>query len=75
MNLFRRLLLRNGALALAGATALPAFLTRAVMAAASEAKGQDMHLAVIFQRRAADGLNIVIPWREPNYYATYLTSF
>ena len=69
MNTPRRIFLRNGALALAGTTALPAFLTRAVMAATSEATAQGKKLVVIFQRGAADGLNIVVPWREPNYYA------
>ena len=69
MNTSRRFFLRNGALALAGTTALPAFLTRAVLAATTEATAQGKSLVVIFQRGAADGLNIVIPWREPNYYA------
>jgi uncharacterized protein (DUF1501 family) len=69
MNSTRRIFLRNGALALAGTTALPAFLTRAVMAATTTATSQGKRLVVIFQRGAADGLNIVVPWREPNYYA------
>jgi len=68
MKSTRRIFLRNGALALAGTTALPAFLTRAVMAATSEAAAQGKRLVVIFQRGAADGLNIVVPWRESNYY-------
>jgi len=69
MDTTRRIFLRNGALALAGTAALPAFLTRAVMAATTEAKAEGKRLVVIFQRGAADGLNIVVPWREPNYYA------
>ncbi len=68
MNPTRRIFLRNGALALAGTTALPAFLTRAVMAATTTATAQGKKLVVIFQRGAADGLNIVVPYREPNYY-------
>ena len=72
MNSSRRFFLRNGALAVAGTAALPAFLTRAVMAATTEAvapfTGKGKRLVVIFQRGAADGLNIVVPWREPNYY-------
>jgi len=68
MNSTRRIFLRNGALALAGTTALPAFLTRAVMAATTTTSAQGKKLVVIFQRGAADGLNIVVPWREPNYY-------
>ncbi len=69
MSISRRFFLRNGALALAGTTALPAFLTLAVFAATTESSAQGKRLVVIFQRGAADGLNIVIPWREPNYYA------
>ena len=68
MNSTRRIFLRKGALALAGTTALPAFLTRAVMAATTTTSAQGKKLVVIFQRGAADGLNIVVPWREPNYY-------
>ena len=69
MQTSRRFFLRNGALALAGTTALPAFLTRAVFAATATTTTQGKKLVVIFQRGAADGLNIVVPWREPNYYA------
>ena len=69
MNPTRRIFLRTGALALAGTPALPAFLTRAVMAATTSATAQGKRLVVIFQRGAADGLNIVVPFREPNYYA------
>ena len=68
MQASRRFFLRNGALALAGTTALPAFLTRAVLAATATTSAQGKKLVVIFQRGAADGLNIVVPWREPNYY-------
>ena len=63
----RRIFMRNGALALVGTSALPAFLSRAVMAAETVAKGK--RLVVIFQRGAADGLNIVVPHGEQSYYA------
>ena len=69
MNTSRRFFVRNGALALAGTTVLPAFLTRAVMAATAPLQQNGRRLVVIFQRGAADGLNIVIPHAEPNYYA------
>jgi uncharacterized protein (DUF1501 family) len=69
MTLTRRIFLRNGALALAGTAALPAFLTRSVFAATAEAKAQGKRLVVVFQRGAADGLNIVVPYAENNYYA------
>jgi len=69
MNNSRRFFLRNGALAMAGTTALPAFLTRNLLAASATAKAEGKRLVVIFQRGAADGLNIVVPYRESNYYS------
>ena len=63
----RRFFLHKGALALAGTTAIPQFLVRTVLAQTAGAPNQ--RLVVIFQRGAADGLNIVVPWREKNYYA------
>ena len=69
MNPSRRFFLRNGALALAGTTVLPAFLTRNLLAASATAKAEGKRLVVIFQRGAADGLNIVVPYRESNYYS------
>ncbi len=69
MNRSRRFFLRNGALALAGTSALPAFLTRNLLAASTTARASGKRLVVIFQRGAADGLNMVIPYREANYYA------
>ena len=66
MALTRRFFLHRGAFAVAGAAALPNFLIRSVLAQAG-APGQQ--LVVIFQRGAADGLNVVVPYREKNYYA------
>ncbi len=68
MRITRRVFLRNGALAVAGTTAIPAFLVRAA-AAAMESVSANKRLVVIFQRGAADGLNIVVPHAEPAYYA------
>jgi uncharacterized protein (DUF1501 family) len=67
MQTNRRFFLRNGALAIAGTTVIPSFLIRSVMAEAAAAPGR--RLVVIFQRGAADGLNVVVPYREKNYYA------
>ncbi len=64
----RRIFLRNGALAVVGTTALPSFLTRAAFGAADPGT-RTKRLVVIFQRGAADGLNIVVPHGEPSYYA------
>jgi uncharacterized protein (DUF1501 family) len=67
MQTNRRFFLRNGALAIAGTTAIPSFLVRSVMAETGAVLGR--RLVVIFQRGAADGLNVVVPYREKNYYA------
>jgi uncharacterized protein (DUF1501 family) len=67
MQTNRRFFLRNGAFAVAGTAALPSFLVRSVLAEAAIAPGK--RLVVIFQRGAADGLNVVVPYREKSYYA------
>ncbi len=63
----RRYFLRNGALMMAGIGAAPLWLQRAV--AAEPQKRTRKVLVAIFQRGAADGLNIVVPFREQAYYA------
>jgi uncharacterized protein (DUF1501 family) len=67
MQMNRRFFLHRGALAVAGTAAIPSFMVRSVLAEAASAPGQ--RLVVIFQRGAADGLNVVIPYREKNYYS------
>ena len=67
MSITRRIFLRNGALAVVGTAALPGFLTRAALGAESVARGK--RLVILFQRGAADGLNIVVPHAETAYYA------
>lgn len=64
----RRVFLRNGALGAVGTAAIPLFLQRAVFAAPDPGT-RSKRLVVIFQRGAADGLNIVVPHGEPAYYA------
>ncbi len=61
----RRYFMKQGGIALVGLSTVPAFLQRAIAATPSAGKKQ---LVVIFQRGAADGLNIVVPFAEPNYY-------
>ncbi|HLZ50624.1 MAG TPA: DUF1501 domain-containing protein [Candidatus Acidoferrum sp.] len=61
----RRYFLKQGGVAMVGLSAMPAFLQRAVAATPMPNKKQ---LVVLFQRGAADGLNIVVPFGEPNYY-------
>ncbi|MFZ1917674.1 MAG: DUF1501 domain-containing protein [Terriglobales bacterium] len=67
MSITRRIFLRNGALAVVGTTVLPSFLARAAYGAADPGV-RAKRLVVIFQRGAADGLNIVVPHGEPAYY-------
>jgi uncharacterized protein (DUF1501 family) len=61
----RRYFLKQGGIAMVGLSAMPAFLQRAAAATPISGKKQ---LVVLFQRGAADGLNIVVPFGEPNYY-------
>jgi uncharacterized protein (DUF1501 family) len=68
MSLTRRIFLRNSALTVVGTAAVPGFLTRAAFGAV-DAGSPNKRLVVIFQRGAADGLNIVVPHGEPQYYA------
>lgn len=63
----RRVFVRNSALAVVGTAAVPTFLTRAAFGAVESASAK--RLVVIFQRGAADGLNIVVPHGETQYYA------
>jgi uncharacterized protein (DUF1501 family) len=65
LNFSRRYFLKQGGISLVGLSAMPAFLQRAVAATPMPNKKQ---LVVLFQRGAADGLNIVVPFSEPNYY-------
>src|SRR5262245_66629080 len=64
----RRALLRSSLLtmgALAGRATIPGWLVRA---AAQENKKHKI-LVAVFQRGAADGLNMVVPFFEQRYYA------
>ena len=65
MNVSRRIFLKSGGVAMIGMSTIPAFLQRAVAATPMPNKKK---LIVLFQRGAADGLNIVVPFGEPNYY-------
>jgi uncharacterized protein (DUF1501 family) len=65
MHLTRRTFLKSGGVAMVGFGALPSFLTRAI--AATPMPNRKI-LVALFQRGAADGLNIVVPFAEPNYY-------
>jgi uncharacterized protein (DUF1501 family) len=68
MSITRRVFLRNSGLAVVGTTVVPAFLRRAAFGAV-DTGARPKRLVVIFQRGAADGLNIVVPHGESQYYA------
>jgi uncharacterized protein (DUF1501 family) len=67
MTVTRRAFLKGGALAMVGTAAIPSFLTRAVYGSTVPVTGKK-RLVVLFQRGAADGLNIVVPHGEGAYY-------
>jgi uncharacterized protein (DUF1501 family) len=62
--LTRRFFLRGSAMVMAGAGSVPFWLGRA----AASTQGRRKILVVIFQRGAADGLNMVVPFAEKRYY-------
>jgi uncharacterized protein (DUF1501 family) len=61
----RRIFLKNGALSLVSLGFVPEFLARAAAAAPFRRKV----LVTVFQRGAVDGLNMVVPFGEREYYA------
>jgi len=61
----RRYFLKHGGIALVGMSTMPSFLQRATASTPGTATKQ---MVVLFQRGAADGLNMVVPFAEPNYY-------
>jgi len=65
----RRGFMKGGALALVGTSVIPSFLTRSVYAEMTTAAANKKKLVVIFQRGACDGLNVVVPFKESNYYS------
>jgi uncharacterized protein (DUF1501 family) len=65
MNISRRYFLKGAGISMVGMASLPAFLQRAVAELPSAGKKK---MVVLFQRGAMDGLNVVVPFGEPNYY-------
>jgi uncharacterized protein (DUF1501 family) len=65
MKITRRVFLKSGGVAMLGMSSLPSFLQRAVAATPSPNKKK---MVVLFQRGAMDGLNVVVPFGERNYY-------
>src|SRR5580658_7814896 len=67
MAISRRIFLRNSAFAMAGVGSAPLWLQRAAFASEQQSRSKKV-LVAIFQRGAADGLNIVVPHGEQRYY-------
>ena len=72
MNVNRRIFLKQGALAFvclnAGPMWGPNFLRQAAFAADLGSERSNKILICIFQRGAVDGLSMVVPYADPNYY-------
>lgn len=68
----RRYFIKSGSIALASfgvVTSAPSFLQRALATRIDKvAGGRRKTLIAIFQRGAVDGLNVVVPYKEPAYY-------
>ena len=65
----RRLFLKGSGLAMFGMGAAPLWLARAADSSAPATAARKKVLIAIFQRGAVDGLNMVVPFGEKNYYA------
>jgi uncharacterized protein (DUF1501 family) len=63
----RRIFLKDGAVALVSLGFAPTFLARTVEGLGAS---RQKILITIFQRGAVDGLNMIIPFGEPDYYAS-----
>ncbi len=63
----RRIFLKDGGIAVLGLSLVPGFVYRAAMAAKPKL-GKKKTLVTIFQRGGADGLNLVVPFGDKDYY-------
>src|SRR5262245_58665552 len=62
----RRVFLKNGSFALVSVGFAPSFLARTAYAAGAAARPK--RLIAIFQRGAVDGLSLVVPFGDADYY-------
>lgn len=68
MAVTRRFFLKSSGLALASFAAAPSFLTRAAFADKLATSGKDRPIIIaIFQRGAADGVSMVVPFGDQSY--------
>ncbi len=69
MTMHRRYFVKSGALALATMGLSPSFLRRTVFGMQLPAVAKGKVLVCLFQRGAADALNVVVPFGDRSYYA------
>ena len=70
MSLTRRYFIKSGGLTLFGVGFVPSFMRRTAFAIEQPApSARKKILVAIFQRGGADGLNIVVPFAEKDYYS------
>ncbi len=69
MAVTRRFFLKSAGLSLFGAGVVPSFMRRTAFALPGKMGGGRKVLVAIFQRGAVDGLNMVIPFGEKDYFS------
>jgi uncharacterized protein (DUF1501 family) len=69
MSISRRVFLKSGALSLVTIGLSPSFLRRTAFGMELPRAAKGKTLIVLFQRGAADGLNVVVPFGDAAYYA------
>ena len=69
MSMQRRYFLKSGAVALVTMGLSPTFLRRTAFGMELPAAQKGKVLICLFQRGAADALNVVVPFGDPSYYA------
>src|SRR5438105_7329802 len=69
MKMSRRYFLKSTGVALTAFAAMPSFLLRTALAQKNAGRGKDRPIIIaIFQRGAADGISVVVPFGDKNYY-------
>jgi uncharacterized protein (DUF1501 family) len=68
MTISRRYFVKSGGLALVGFSTVPSFLVRTALAQTNPRRGTDRPVIIaIFQRGAADGISMVVPFGDKHY--------
>src|SRR5262245_33704714 len=68
MEISRRYFLKSGGIALASFASAPSFLVRTALAQTNPGRGADRPILIaLFQRGAADGISMVVPFGDKHY--------